>query len=717
MMSGPDRKGGLPLLPKRIGRLNELAYNLWWSWHEDARQVFRSLDYARWRATDHNPVKELRDIGVEKLQAAATDPAFLELYDSVMARFDADMVGDKLWFGQAHGGHPADPVAYFSPEFAIHGSLPIYAGGLGVLAGDICKEASDLGVPLVGVGFMYPQGYFHQHVSVEGWQQEIYTQLNFDEAPIARLEPLGSGGPLASVRLADRDLFLAAWLVRVGRVRLYLLDTNVAENSPGDRTLCARLYTTDPDHRVQQLIVLGMGGVKVLRALGINPVVWHANEDHTAFMVLERLREEMAKGSTFDQALANVRASTVFTTHTPVAAGHNIFPKSLIESYFHGFWESSGIERQAILRLGEYQGLEPGKFSLTALALRLSVRSNAVSRLHGGVTRRMWHNLWPHVAEAEVPIMHITNGVHLPSWQAPEVTSLCRKYPGDLSGGRHDDPGSWGCIMEVPDDEFWEMRQVLKTRLVRLIQERAQQRWAADGIPTDQVLAMGTLLAPYPLTIAFSRRFTEYKRPGLIVSDMGRLKRILNDPLRPVQLIFAGKSHPQDSRGKELVRQVYLLARDCQFQGRIAFVEDYDMHLCRELVKGVDVWLNNPRRLQEASGTSGMKASMNGVIHLSVRDGWWDEGYSGTNGWSLDGAPSANPSAEDRGDAEALYRLLEEVIVPMYYDRDRKGVPHRWVQMAKEAIRTVSPNYCAGRMVKEYTEHMYFPAGMPAKVA
>jgi len=702
-----------PAIPERIGRLLEFANNLWWSWHEDGRQMFRSLDYALWRTTSHNPVKQLREIDPEKLSAAARDPSFLELYDSVMMRFDADIAGEKTWFKREREGRLTGPVAYFSPEFAIHGSLPIYAGGLGVMAGDTCKEASDLGLPLVGVGFMYPEGYFRQNISADGWQQEAYTRLNFLEAPISPCPWPDACGPLVSVQLEGKTLYVSTWLVRVGRVNLYLLDTNVEENAPADRMLSARLYAANMDDRMLQLIVLGICGVRVLRALGIAPSVWHANEDHTSFMMLERLREMVAEGASFDQARERVSSTTVFTTHTPVPAGHNILPVEQMEQYLRGFVNALGIEKSSFLRLGQYDGLEPGRFSLTALALRLAGRSNAVSRLHGRVTRKMWHVLWPEKREEDVPITHVTNGVHMGTWQAPEMADMCHKYLGEAIRKRQDDPEFWACMMDVPDEEFWKVRQLLKTRLVRLIQERAQQRWVEATVATQQVLAMGTLLDPYALTVAFSRRFTEYKRPGLILYDLGRLKKIVNNPTRPIQIVFAGKSHPADASGKSLLRQVYLLATDRSFQGRVAFIEDYDMHLSREMVRGVDVWMNVPRRLQEASGTSGMKASMNGVLNLSVRDGWWDEAYNGANGWAVGDTQVRGREDEDHVDAEALYDLLENEVAPLYYERDRMGIPHGWIKAAKEAVRSISPAFSTCRMLKEYTKRMYLPPADP----
>ncbi len=706
-----------PEIPARIGRLDELAHNLWWSWHEEARRLFRALDYPIWRLSGHNPVKELCEVSPETLQAAATDPSFLTLYDSVMAAFDADMSSLNTWFTTNHSHWLQVPIAYFSMEYALHNSLPIYAGGLGILAGDICKEASELGLPLVAVGFMFPQGYFHQNISVAGWQEEGYRQLNFDEAPINRvLSPTGAKA-VVEVQLGEITLAIGVWQVRVGRTNIYLLDTNLEENPEQYRQLSARLYVADREQRLQQEIVLGIGGVRVLRALNINPAVWQANEGHTAFMMLERLREEIAKGASVAQALARVQATTVFTTHTSMLAGHDVFPAQLMEKYFGDYWQSLGIDRGKFFELGQQDGSSPPAFNMTASALRTANQRFAVSQLHGQVTRRMWHSLWPEVSEDQVPISHITNGVHVPSWIAPELCHLFEVYLEKDWIKEHDDIELWQRVADIPDEELWAVRQLLRRKLMRMILERAQNNWANGRVIAEQVLAMGALFDDNTLTIGFVRRFTEYKRPALIFRDIERLKKIVKNPWHPVQIIFAGKSHPADLASKQLLQQVHALATDREFQGRIAFVEDYDMHLAHYLVQGVDVWLNTPRRRQEACGTSGMKASLNGVLHLSVPDGWWREGYNGANGWSIGGDLEApNPEEEDRVDAEALYHLLEEEIVPLYYRRDRRGVPHGWIHLVREAIRSTVPLFCARRMLKEYTERMYRPAAQSSPV-
>ena len=701
-------------LPERIGRLEELANNLWWSWHPQGRDLFRALDYPLWRLSGHNPVKQLHEISTDKLAAAATDPTFLNLYDSVMSAFDADITEKDSWFSSKYPHVLDGPVAYFSMEFAIHNSLPIYAGGLGVLAGDMCKEASDLGLPLVGVGFMYPQGYFHQHISAEGWQEEVYSQLDFDDAPINPINPVPRSkwcSPLIQLKLGDRPFYIGVWQVRLGRGNLYLLCCDVEGNMPQDQQLCARLYTADQEQRIQQEIVLGIGGVRALRALGVKPSIWHANEGHCAFMMLERVREQVEEGAAFAEALQKVQAATVFTTHTAVPAGTDIFPISLVDKYFHSYWESLGVNRETFLELGRQDGTNDQTFNMTILALKMADHRNAVSQIHGKIARKMWHGLWPEVKEDDVPISNVTNGIHVPTWVAREMSRLYEKHLGQDVSKRYDDVNLRELVINIPDEELWTTHQILKRKLIGGMVERARQCSTERECNARQVLAMGSLLDQDTLIIGFVRRFTAYKRPELIFHDVERLKRIVTDRWHPVQIIFAGKSHPADVPSKQLLHDIYTLATHREFQGRIAFVEDYDIHMAHYPVQGVDVWLNTARRLYEACGTSGMKAAANGVLHLSVRDGWWYEGYDGANGWAIgDEIEAYNPMIEDESDAEALYRLLEEKIVPLYYQRDRNGVPHGWVHMVKESINSIVPRFCARRMLKEYIQQMYIPA-------
>jgi glycogen phosphorylase len=605
-------------------------------------------------------------------------------------------------------------IAYFSMEFAIHSSLPLYAGGLGVLAGDYCKEASDLGLPLIGLGFMYPQGYFQQRISEDGWQEEIYRQIDFADSPIAPVLNTRKQPIKVRVDLDSRAVYVTVWQVNVGRVKLYLLDTHLEENCPNDRELSARLYGGNSEMRLQQEIVLGIGGVRVLRELQINPSIWHANEGHSAFMMLERCRELSEKGLDYDQAIQKVQNTTVFTTHTPVPAGNDVFSRSLIEKYFYRYWDSLGLNRDAFLNLGS-QNPEDSGFNMTVLGMRTANYRNGVSKLHGVVCRRMWHNLWPDLEEKEVPISSITNGIHVPAWIAPQMAALYSKHLGSEWLSTHDNPSLWEHIDTIPNKEVWQARRWLKSKLINTLQDRARERWSRGGGSPAKTLAMGALLDSEALTIGFCRRFTDYKRPWLILSDMNRLKHILKNELRPVQIVFSGKAHPNDQHGKYLIQQVYNISRDPEFAGRVVFVEDYDLHLARYLVHGVDLWLNTPRMYQEASGTSGMKAALNGVLHFSILDGWWYEGFNGNNGWTISDGQGVGLQDQDKYDAETLYGLLENVIIPLYYERDLSGIPHGWVRVVKESIRSCAPEFSARRMLKEYIDQMYLPVARMIK--
>ena len=697
-------------LPERLKRLPDLAADLWWTWNAGAREVFRKLDYSLWRHTAHNPVLMLRQLSPEILAQAAADERFLSMYDAAVHALEgARSARDTWWkerFPESHG-----PIGYFSAEFALHQSLPIYAGGLGVLAGDHCKEASDLGIPLIGVGFMYPQGYFHQTVSSEGWQQEIYERLNWADAPV---EPatLPDGKPcVVAVPLGNRTVLVSVWRVLLGRVKLFLLDTDLEENAPWDRELSARLYGGDRETRIQQEIILGIGGVRALKALDSVPEVWHLNEGHAAFVVLQRIRDFIEAGQTFEEALQEVRRTTMFTTHTPVPAGHDAFPFNLVETHLAGAWGTLGGYRDAFMALGHYDNGSGPLFNMTALALRTAGTVNGVSELHGQVTREMWGPIWPGVPDEQRPVGFITNGVHVPTWMSSELGLLFDEHLGEDWRERHDDPELWARILEIPDEALWAARSALRNYLFAFIRERARSRWKEEHVSAPRVVAAGTLLDPNALTIGFARRFTGYKRPELIFHDPERLMNILNARRRPVQIVFAGKAHPADETGKHHLQQVYRRAIDPMFGGRIAFVDGYDLHVAHFLVQGCDVWLNNPRKPLEASGTSGMKASINGVPHLSIGDGWWAEGYTGLNGWKIEGPAGSNdPGEVDVADAESLYCLLETEIVPAFYERDADGIPRRWLSIVRQAIMSVTPRFSARRMVKEYANTMYGPA-------
>jgi glycogen phosphorylase len=699
-----------PKVPDRIRRLPELANDLWWTWNSVAREVFRKLDYPLWRQTAHNPVLMLRLVSPELLDQRAQSESFLRIYDTAIDALEAARAMRDTWW---HSRYPeADgPIAYFSAEFALHQSLPIYAGGLGVLAGDHCKEASDLGIPLIGVGFMYPQGYFHQAVSPEGWQQEVYERLTWADAPV---EPaIGTDGRpcVIAVPLGNRTVLVSVWQVRLGRVRLFLLDTDLEENAPWDRELSARLYGGDRETRIQQEIILGIGGVRALKAMGIQPAAWHLNEGHAAFVVLQRIRDQIETGASFESALDSVRRTTVFTTHTPVPAGHDAFPFSLVETHLSGAWGTLGAYRDAFFALGHYDNGSGPLFNMTALALRTANFVNGVSQLHGQVTRDMWAPIWPGVADNDRPVRAITNGIHVPTWLSLEMAALLDEFLAHDWRDRVDDPAVWAAVAHIPDERVWETRQALRTYLFAFLRERARQLWQEEHVTAARVVAAGTLLDPSALTIGFARRFTGYKRSELIFHNPERLVGILTAARRPVQLVFAGKAHPADETGKHNIQKVYRRAIDSMFAGRIVFVDDYDLHVAHFLVQGCDVWLNNPRKPLEASGTSGMKASINGVPHLSIGDGWWAEGYSGDNGWLIEGhPPSGDADAVDAADAEALYQLLEREVVPTFYDRDAQGIPRRWCAIVRQAILTITPRFSARRMVKDYADSMYAPA-------
>jgi starch phosphorylase len=697
-----------PNLPERIRGLGGLAYNLWWSWHAPARDLFRALDLQAWRESGHNPIRMLASLPQQVLEEATEDREFLARYDAVMGQFEAETTSHTGWFAAEYGRLPS-PLAYFSAEYGLHVSLPVYAGGLGILAGDYIKECSDLAIPVVGIGLIYSQGYVWQRIREDGWQADMQETLDRTYDPISQVfDP--EGRPLTvQVPLFDPPVHVAVWKVDVGRVPLYLMDTDIEANQPWDRAIAHHLYATNPEQRLRQEIVLGMGGMRVLEALGMRPAALHINEGHPALAVLERVRVLVEEGASFEQATQQVQASTIFTTHTPVPAGTDVFPFPLMEKYFDPYCGQLGTERDTFLQLG-INPQDPGAgFNMTVFALRLASFRNGVSQRHGEVARRMWASLWPDKKEEEVPIAAITNGVHLMSWMDPiRLQPLLDRYLGPAWLVDQDQPGIWEMIDEISDEDLWQMHQELKVALIDQINERARERWQRDKVAAENVIAFGALLDDEVLTLGFARRFTGYKRPDLILYDLERVKRLLTDPWHPVQIVFAGKAHPADVEGKRLIQKVFHLGQNPEFAGRIAFVEDYEQQLAEYMVHGVDVWLNNPTPPLEASGTSGMKASVNGVPNLAILDGWWIEGYTGENGWAFGGEEVQGDRTQ--ADAEALYRLLEEKIIPLYYQRSDHGVPHGFVQVMKAAIRSVAPAFSTRRMVKEYTRRFYTQA-------
>ncbi len=698
-------------LPRRIRRLGELAYNLWWTWKPDAQRLFRRIDHDLWERTYHNPVQFLRQIERPQLNAVAQDRHYLDFYDRIFRMFDQYMRAEETWFLGENPGRIHSPIAYFSTEFGLHETLPIYAGGLGVLSGDHLKEASDLGLPLVAVGFLYTRGYFSQHITEDGWQEARFKRLRFEDMPVMPILDENDDPLTVSVELPGREVFARLWEIHVGRVPLYLLDTDVEGNSAEDRELTSRLYDSDLEARISQEIILGIGGVRALRNLGYNPTVWHMNEGHSAFLGLERAREMVAAGHAFEEAQEKIRQSTIFTTHTPVPAGSDEFPLWLIDKYFSHLWPEIGLDRDQFINLARREMSWGETFSMPLLAFRFAERRNGVSELHGQVARKMWHFLWPDQREEEVPISYVTNGIHTGSWLARRLDVLFRRYLGRDWVNHLDDPDLWEDVENIPDEELWVVRRHLKRKLVFYMRDRAREQWLQDGVHPVQVIASGVLLDPYALTIGFARRFATYKRAGLVLRDLDRLLGLVNKPNRPVQIVFAGKAHPSDNPGKMLIQEVYRSVKRAENGGRLVFLEDYDMNLARYLVQGVDVWLNTPRRPNEASGTSGQKAALNGVLNFSVLDGWWREGYNGMNGWAIgDETDHEDPDVQDQMDIESLYDILENEIVPLYYDRSEGNLPREWIARMKASIRTLAPQFSMRRMVKEYSEQLYLPA-------
>lgn len=700
-------------LPRRINRLSELAYNLWWIWNPDAQALFAQIDRALWERVYHNPVVFLRQVERSHLNAVTFDRYFLDFYDRVFRNFDHYMQSQNTWFKRTYPNLTDRTIAYLSFEFGLHESLPVYAGGLGILSGDHLKEASDLGLPLVAIGFLYTQGYFSQKITEDGWQEARNIFLKFDELPLIPLTDEAGSPVTTSIDLPGRKVVAHLWQAKVGRISLFLLDTNVDENSPADRQLTARLYSSDLELRISQEILLGIGGVRALRALGYQPSAWHMNEGHSAFLVLERIRELVQAGVSISEATQRVRASDIFTTHTPVPAGNDEFPLWLVDKYFSQYWPELGLNRDQFIDLARNTQSWGGEtFSMPVLALRLSEQRNAVSELHGQVSRRMWQFLWPDKKVDEIPITHITNGVHTGTWLARRMRVLYERYLGSDWLEHIDDPELWTQIENVPDAELWTVRRHLKRKLMAYCRERARLQWLSGTVHPVQVVAAGALLDPYVLTIGFARRFATYKRANLILRNMDRLLAILNKPNRPVQIIFAGKSHPADEPGKLLIQDVYRVVKNANNGGRLVFLEDYDMNIARYLVQGVDVWLNTPRRPNEASGTSGQKAALNGVLNFSVLDGWWREGYNGMNGWAIGtDIDVPDPNQQDEADAESLYDTLENDIIPLYYtNRSADNLPGEWIGRIKESIRTLAPQFSMRRMVKEYVNQLYLPA-------
>ena len=705
----------VPVLPARLERLNELARNLYWSWTPHAWGLYESLNLVAWEKFEHNPVRTLLETPQATLDALALDRDFLGRFDRVIEDFDAYMGATKTWFSSRSIPHQGK-VAYFSAEFAFAEALPIYSGGLGVLAGDHCKSASDLGLPFVGVGLMYHQGYFRQSLNKEGWQEESYEDLDLEALPLSPV--LDAQGAEVRVRLAlpGREVQVRAWKIQVGRIPVYVLDTNVPENREDDRALTARLYGGGQEMRIAQEMVLGVGGVRLLRALNEDIGVYHMNEGHAAFLGLERVREllELSEGSeralTFWEALEMVRASSAFTTHTPVPAGNDAFPQEIVAHYLGKWFERFAISREEFMNLALHHQPWGPTFSMTVLALKSSSKANGVSELHGHVSRRMWNFLYPGANPEEVPIGHVTNGAHSLTFIAQELRDLYSSVlPADWTE-RLEDREMWKALDKIPDADLSGAVHTLKVKMIEFVRERLKIQYTRNEASAKLIQSAETVLDPHALTIGFARRFATYKRATLLFSDLERLKRIVNDSERPVQFVFAGKAHPADNPGKQYIQAIYRFSQDPDLAGKIVILENYDMNVARHLVQGVDIWLNNPRRPLEASGTSGMKASFNGALNFSILDGWWRESFDGENGYAIgDEREFSSLEAQDDFDGFSLFETLEKIIVPAYYQRDETGTRAKWMGGVRRAIETVAPQFSMQRQVIDYIEGYYAP--------
>ncbi len=700
----------IPKLPMELEPLREMAFNLWWTWEPDARGLFRQLDPVLWHKTNHNPVRMLQLCRQARLIELAEDDDFLREMNRIHGLFKAYMAR-KDTYGSTHKN---DLIAYFSAEFGFHESIPNYSGGLGILSGDHCKAASDLGLNFVAITLLYRHGYFKQQINKDGWQESISLNQNFHHLPMREVR-VGEKPLVIAVRMRDHDVYAKVWEMVIGRISLFLLDTDITENRPEDRLITAQLYGGDLEMRVKQEILLGIGGVHALHAMSLKPSVYHMNEGHSAFLSLELMRRWVQdRGIDFKSALQLVAAGNVFTTHTPVPAGNDAFPRDLIQKYFGDYPAKVGISFDDFFSYGQTTINKVDAFSMTILALRTSRHSNGVSQLHGKVSQGLWQDVWAGVPRDEVPIGAITNGIHTKTWLSAEFERLFRRYLPDWQ--EHlTDPDYWRGVIDIPDEDIWNTHQTLKRRLFDMVRQRLRAQRERIGEAPERVRSVNRLLDPEILTIGFARRFATYKRGTLLFSDMDRLKRILTHPERPVQFVFAGKAHPKDEGGKRLIQDVYKWSRDEGLEGRLLFVEDYDTYVGRRLTQGVDLWLNNPLRPLEASGTSGMKLPPNGGLNLSVLDGWWCEGYNGKNGWAI-GADITDGSVEFQNevDTASLFHILETQVVPLYYAKPDGRLPIAWIQLMRDSIRSVTPVFNTQRMVQEYSEQMYEPAAAAA---
>ena len=702
-----------PQLPKRIEKLSEISNNLWWSWNTEFLRLFQRIDGDLWENSNKNPIKFLKHVSQERLENVAKDVNFLKEYDKIVEDFEGYMNSKSTWFTKKYPEEKDDLIAYFSAEYGLDQTISIYSGGLGILSGDHLKSASDLGIPLVAVGLLYKNGYFNQKIDGDGNQQTEYNDIDLYDLPINPVKNDIGDDLIIYVKFPKRRLYLKVWSIKVGRVTLYLLDSDIEKNNPEDRDVTLRLYGGDQEMRIRQEIVLGQAGVELLtKYLKLKPTVYHMNEGHSAFLTLELMKNIIKdKQVSFDVAKDIASSKTVFTTHTPVPAGNDIFPLDLVEKYFKDFWPRLGLTREEFLRLG----MKPGKeldngFNMGILALKIAGKKNGVSKLHGAVSRELFGEIWPNIAANEAPIGYVTNGIHTCSWLAPRMKELFNKYLIPYWQDNMYQDQVWEKIRNVPNDKLWNIHNDRKVKLLRLVKDNTYERLRRSGYSYEDINEITSKLNPNALTIGFARRFATYKRATLIFKDLERITQILNNADRPVQLIFAGKAHPQDKEGQDLIRYIHQISMMPQFKGKIFLLENYNIAMSRYLISGVDVWLNNPRRPMEASGTSGQKASVNGVINFSVLDGWWAEGYTQNNGWTIGSNQEYDSyEAQDQADSQSLYRTLEEKIIPTFYDRDKNGMPTKWIELMKNSIITTGGKYSTARMLVDYTNNYYMP--------
>ena len=702
-----------PQLPKRIEKLSVIANNLWWSWNTEFLKLFRKIDNDLWEKCGKNPIKFLREVSQDRLEAVAKDLIFLHEYDKNVENFEDYMNSKDTWFVEKYPENKKDLIAYFSAEYGLDETIPIYSGGLGILSGDHLKSASDLGIPLVAVGLLYKNGYFHQKINENGEQETEYHDIDLYNLPIHPVKTENGEDLIIYLKFPKRRIYLKVWQINVGRVKLYLLDSDIEKNNPEDRDVTLRLYGGDQEMRIRQEIVLGMGGVNLLtRALGLKPTVYHMNEGHSSFLILELIKNVIKeKQVSFDIARDIVSSQTVFTTHTPVPAGNDIFPISLVEKYFKDFWPRLAISREEFLKMGmkPCNDLENG-FNMGILALKVAGKKNGVSKLHGAVSRELFAEVWPEIAANESPIGYVTNGIHTCSWLSPSLKQLYNKYLIPYWQDKIQYDYVWEKIKNIPDDKLWEAHQARKQKLLTLVKNNVTERLRRSGYNYDDINAITSKLDPNALTIGFARRFATYKRATLIFKDLERITQILNNADRPVQLIFAGKAHPADKQGQDLIKFIHDVSMMPQFKGKIFLLENYNIAMSRYLISGVDVWLNNPRRPMEASGTSGQKASVNGVINFSVLDGWWAEGYNQKNGWRIGfNSDYESYEAQDVTDSQNIYETLEEKVIPAYYNKDKNGISKEWLGIMKESIISTGGKYSTSRMLSDYTSKFYIP--------